>query len=70
MSYRDNLDRLDDKDQDRFDRYGYPDPPWMYLDSELVVEQEAFDREARYFDAPLDTPERVSDDWLDLEEAA
>lgn len=61
-------ERQNQADQDRFDRYGYPDPPWLEAQREAREEDEAWVRESRYFDAPA----RVSDDWTDddLEEAA
>lgn len=62
---RDYLDRLDQDDQDRFDLYGYPDPPWIEAEQAWREEEEAFEREGRYFDQP---PERVSDDWLVLDD--
>mgnify|MGYP001609458032 CR=1 FL=1 len=62
MSRFDELDRLDQEDQDRFDRYGYPDTPEMAAEQAWRDEQEAFEKESRYFDAP---PARVSDDWLE-----
>lgn len=66
MSDRSYLDRLDQDDQDRFDLTGYPDTPEVAAHQEWLDEQEAWEKESRYFDAPL----RVSDDWHDDEELA
>lgn len=63
MSRYDELDRLDDDAQDDYDRFGYPDLPWVAAEQEWRDERDAFERESRYYDAPVErrVPFRVTD---------
>lgn len=57
------LDYLDELEEERYYRYGET-PRWLLAEEERLEEERAFEKESRYFDAPLG-PERVSDDWLE-----
>ena len=64
---RSEWEYLNQLEDDRYHRYGET-PRWLEADEELALEEAAFEKECRYFDAPLPFPVRESDDWL--EEAA